>query len=129
MHYQTIMSQTHVLLTHMLTQIIYLDRTFRMKDNCSSDYSDEIPMVAHVPVIQESTSQHEEISSTVDSVNVSSSHESDVGDVSPKVRTVSVEMANDRNGRIWDNTHCCTFCAKMYPKLPCHLEIYSLNRS
>ena len=87
------------------------------------------PMIAHVPVIQESTSQHEEISSTVDSVNVSSSRDSDVGDVSPKVRTVSVEMANDRNGRIWDKKHCCLFCTNMYPKLPCHLGADSLNRS
>ena len=39
-------------------------------DSCSSDYSDDVPMVAHVPVLQESTSQQEEMSSTVDSVNV-----------------------------------------------------------
>ena len=79
-------------------------------------------MVAHVPVLQESTSQQEEMSSTVDSVNVSSSRDSDVGDISPKVRPVSVETANNKNGRLWDKKHCCLFCTKMCPKLPRHLE-------
>ena len=64
----------------------------------------------------------EDMSSTVDSVNVSSSRHSDVGDISPKVRTVSVETANNKNGRLWDKKHCCLFCTKMYPKLPRHLE-------
>ena len=98
-------------------------------DSCPSDYSDEIPMTTNVSVYHEirdtGDSRLGEVTSTVDTVTVSSPHDrldSEQGDVTSTIDTVTVQKANNKHGRLWDKKHCCPFCMKMFPKLPRHLE-------